>query len=101
MKKLILSIAITAITLGANAQIGFGVQVGGNLATLKSESTSGSTKTTEKGKTKFGFLAGVVVNIPISSALSFRPEVNYIQKGGKFSSTSTNFGITSVSTDDI
>jgi Outer membrane protein beta-barrel domain len=102
MKKLILSIAVMAVaTLGANAQISFGAQAGGNLATLKSENTSGGTKTKETGKTKFGFVAGVVANIPFSSALSFRPEINFIQKGGKFSSSQTFFGITTVDVDDV
>lgn len=103
MKKLILTIAIAvAATLGANAQITFGGQAGVNLATLKSESTQGNTTTTEKGKTKVGFLVGVVANIPFSTALSFRPELNFIQKGGKFNSTYSPFpGATTTDNDNI
>jgi Outer membrane protein beta-barrel domain len=102
MKKLILSIAIAAIaTLGANAQVSFGIQAGANLASLKSEFTSGGTKTKEKGKTKVGFVAGVVANIPFSSSLSFRPELNFIQKGGKFSSTNVTGPITSTDKDNF
>lgn len=102
MKKLFLSIAIAAVaTLGANAQIVFGAQLGANLATLKSEFSSGGTTNKETGKTKIGFIAGVVANIPFSSSLSFRPELNFIQKGGKFNSTETNFGVTTVSKEEL
>ena len=103
MKKSILLIAVIAITtLSANAQIGFGAQVGGNLAILKSEYTPpGGPDEDEKSKTRFGFLVGVVANIPFSSAISFRPELNFIQKGGKFSSSETIYGVTSVYKEDI
>lgn len=102
MKTIILSMAIMAIAnLGANAQVSFGAQAGANLAQLKSEYTSGGTTNKENGKTKVGFIAGVIVNIPFTSALSFRPELNYIQKGAKFNSSSTSFGITNTSTENI
>ncbi len=101
MKTIILSMAFIAATLGANAQIGFGAQAGANLANLKSEFTSGGVKNKETGKTKVGAIVGVVANIPIASGLSFRPELNFIQKGAKFNSSSTNFGITSTSTENI
>lgn len=102
MKKMILSLAIVAVaTLSANAQVSFGIQAGTNLATTKSEFTSAGTTTTDRGKTKAGFTAGVVANIPFSSMLAFRPELNYIQKGGKFSSTQTISGFTNASTENV
>jgi hypothetical protein len=102
MKKLVLCIAIAAVaTLHANAQVSFGIQAGANLATTKSEFTSAGTKTTNRGKTNTGFTAGIVSNIPIGSSLSFRPEVNFIQKGGKYSSSQTVSGFTSASTENL
>jgi hypothetical protein len=101
MRKLILSFAIATASFGAYAQVSFGIQAGANLATLKSEFTFSGTTTKETGKTKFGIIGGVVANIPFSSALAFRPELNFIQKGGKFSSSQTNFGITTTSTEEV
>lgn len=102
MKKLILIFALAAMAkFGANAQIAFGIQAGANLATAKSEYTSGGIKYSEKGKPKFGFIVGLVADIPFSSSISFRPELNFIQKGGKYSSSVTNSGITSASTEAV
>jgi hypothetical protein len=93
MKKFILTFAIGAMaTIGANAQISFGFQAGTNLATYKAEDNSSNPNTTYKGKTKAGFTAGVVANIPFSSMISLRPELNYIQKGGKNTSSGSNGG---------
>ncbi len=81
MKKVILILAIVAISEVSFAQ-SIGVQVGGNLASqsAKSDDTGDLTFST---KSKLGFLFGVVGDIPIANSLSFRPELNYIQKGGK------------------
>lgn len=93
---------VTIATLNTKAQIGFGAHAGVNFATLKSEYTpSGGPDQKETGKTKVGFLVGVVANIPFSSALSFRPELNFIQKGGKFSSNETISGVTYIDKSDV
>jgi len=85
MKKLLLSFAIVVMaTVGANAQVSFGIQAGANLASSKTVDESVTPSKTYKGKTKAGFTAGFVANIPFSSKLSFRPELNYIQKGSKY-----------------
>jgi hypothetical protein len=102
MKKVFLIAAIAALSTGVKAQINFGAQVGANMANVKSEYTSGSVTTQEDTKSKVGFLVGVVAEIPLGTSLSFRPELNFIQKGAKIDATQTeNSGgatITSVST---
>lgn len=95
MKKLVLSIAIAAVaSLNANAQISFGIQAGANLATSKTVDESVTPNKTYRGKTQAGFTAGFVANIPFSSSLSFRPELNFIQKGSKYKQSQTVGGIT-------
>ena len=81
MKKVILSLAIVAISTMSFAQT-IGVQVGGNLASTsyKTDNSGGATLST---KSKLGFIIGVVGEVPIASSLSFRPELNFIQKGLK------------------
>lgn len=100
MKKVILIAAVVALSTHLNAQVSFGAQIGGNLANVKLESTESGTTTKQKTKAKFGFLLGVVADIPIASSLSFRPELNYIQKGFKLDATESSSGITVVSKGD-
>lgn len=101
MKKFLLIAAIAAGT-GATAQVNFGAQVGGNLANVKSEATESGVTVEDKSKSKIGFIIGVVAELPLASSLSFRPELNFIQKGAKSdvndSETSGGFTSTSVST---
>lgn len=101
MKKLFLIAAIAAVSTSANAQAGFGIQVGGNLGNAKSESTYGGTTTKEETKAKFGFLVGVVADAPLTSSLAFRPELNFIQKGAKSDFTESFGGITYTEKDEI
>ena len=98
MKKVILIGAIVFLSTHLNAQISFGVQVGGNLANVKISDTESGTTTKQNTKVKFGFLVGVVAEIPIASSLSFRPELNFIQKGFKVDQTLSESGATIVST---
>ncbi len=105
MKKVFLFVSIAALSTSAIAQVNFGAQVGGNMANVTSESTEGGTTVKDKTKSKFGFLLGVVAQVPLSSSLSFRPELNFIQKGSKQNESSTEtFGgstITSVGKAEI
>ena len=100
MKKLLLSAAVIAVAFSAKAQISFGGQVGANFASAKVTDASSNPSTTETFKTKVGFIIGVVAEIELSSGLSFRPELNFIQKGGKskFSDTKSGTGFTSTTT---
>jgi hypothetical protein len=97
MKKLIMIAAVAAISTGAYAQASFGIQVGANSGRLQIESTSGGTTTEENTESTWGFLFGAVAEVPISETFVFRPELNFIQKGGKLDQNSSQGGVTSVS----
>ena len=97
MKKVMLIGTIVFLSTHLNAQISFGVQAGGNLANVKISDTQSGATTAEKTKSKFGFLVGVVAEIPIASSLSFRPELNFIQKGFKQNENQSQSGVTSSS----
>ncbi len=104
MKKIILSLSVIAFAIGANAQISFGGQAGANFASAKSTYT-GTPASSQTLKTKVGFTIGGLAEIGLGSGLTFRPELNFIQKGGKFSDTkTTNVGggtVTTASTEDL
>lgn len=90
MKKLSIILVMTVFTatvtfaqiarFGVNAGVVFasGIQKDGN--------------TTETSKTRTGFTAGFMGDIVLTEKFSFQPGINFIQKGGKESSTT--FGIT-------
>lgn len=91
MKKLlILGIFLASVSLNIKAQdmqpkvgikAGGNLMMGGKLDILGKEYTS---------KYVPGFHAGVVLDLPLSSTLSFSPEVLYSQKGAKFEDPSLN-----------
>ena len=96
MKKLILLAAFAIISVIAFGQATFGFQAGGNLAFGKQKfNTDPTYPVALTNDPKVGFLVGVLGEIPIGSKLAFRPELNFIQKGGKSNSTFTFFGSTS------
>lgn len=64
-----------------NAQLGF--QGGANFAKLKI-AHRGYVYTEDVSSFRTGLIAGFVFQTPIIRHLDFRPELNYIQKGGKF-----------------
>lgn len=90
MKKLILSLTVIAAAVSANAQTTFGVQAGANFASYKAKYGTFE----EKGKSKVGFIIGAVADVDFGNSISFRPELNFIQKGGKVEDTETNAGVT-------
>ncbi len=59
----------------------FGITAGATLASYKA--TIEDISMTSDGHT--GFTAGLVASIPVSKKISFRPQLNYVQKGGKVS----------------
>jgi hypothetical protein len=97
MKKLILSSAVIIAALSANAQNKFGLQAGANFASVKSE--YGSIK--ETSDSKVGFIVGGVADVDFGNSVSFRPELNFIQKGGKTNTTQTNSGFTTTDKSDL
>ena len=80
MKKVLL-IAALAVSSVSFAQISFGVQLGGNIANQK-YTESGVSITPSS---KFGLTLGGVAELPITKEISFRPELNFVQKGSSFS----------------
>jgi len=77
MKKLIVFAFILVATATAKAQTSFGIQAGANFATLKLDSDD------EDIKSKVGLVIGALADIDFGSSISFRPELNFIQKGYK------------------
>lgn len=76
MKKQLLSLCIVLGTMTfAQSTDGprFGVKAGGNVSSI----------TASDSKSKFGFYAGALVNIPISDAFNIQPEVVYSLQGAK------------------
>ncbi len=94
MKKTFLFAALITAAFATRAQTTFGVHAGINGASFTNKSTVNNQTTTEKSDSKVGVIVGVNAEIPIASSLVFRPELNFIQKGGKITQTQTFFGTT-------
>lgn len=81
MKKIILITAIAVCSISSYAQVSFGAQVGANLGmghtTLDYVGADPVTN-----NVKVGFLIGVLAEIDFGK-IAFRPELNFVQKGGK------------------
>ncbi len=93
MKKLILSIALIAITtLGAIAQVSFGIQVGPNFAMGKYSADFSGYPVTLTNDPKVGVFGGFLAEIPFGEKIAFRPELNFIQKGSKSGFSLAGFG---------
>lgn len=65
--------------LNVHAQISVGAKIGANFADTRVDGLLGNLAPEQTTFT--GFTAGVMAEIPMIHALSFRPELNYIQKG--------------------
>ncbi|MBC7536036.1 MAG: PorT family protein [Ferruginibacter sp.] len=86
MKKSILAAVMAMCSIAAYAQVSFGGQVGVNLGlgNAKDGYFAGSIYAGPElaNEPKIGLLAGVVAEVDFGK-LSFRPELNFIQKGSK------------------
>lgn len=86
MKKVIfLALFSIGIATMANAQVKFGVHVNGIGAGGKIENTDEGETIKVDLKTRLSWKAGAVAFIPISSTVSFVPQLNIVSKGGKMS----------------
>jgi hypothetical protein len=93
MKKLFLSIALVAITtIGAMAQVSFGIQVGPNFAMGKYSQDNGGYPIVFTNDPKVGVFGGFLAEIPFGEKIAFRPELNFIQKGSKSGFSLAGFG---------
>ncbi len=80
MKRALLSLALVGgAVVAANAQSpSFGVKAGASLTSLTGKGTDNADL-----KYRFGFLAGVLANLPVNDLFSVQPEVLYSMKGAK------------------
>ncbi len=93
MKRILfIAVVATAFSFNAKAQATFGLQIGGNLGFAQVEDGS---EDDISNKPRIGILAGFVGDIPFGS-VSFRPEINFIQKGFRNEETLSEFGTTTV-----
>jgi len=78
MKKLLIVFVAVAFVATVNAQgsTTFGVKAGANLSSWNGDDVEGV-------KSKIGFHAGGIVNIPVSSMFSVQPEVLFSLEGAK------------------
>ncbi len=85
-KVAVMALAMTGATASTTmAQLSIGPKGGATLNTVSGNAPAG----TEKGMT-FGYLFGAAVNYGFNKTFSLQPEVVFIQKGGKTSSTVTD-----------
>ena len=85
MRKLFVGFAITIAAFSANAQTQSGLQIGTNLGRLFGKTGS----IVENSTIKVGVVFGVVADVNLGGKVYFRPELNFIQKGGKNTTTNT------------
>jgi hypothetical protein len=90
MKKVTLIAAAICAAMGVHAQVSFGIQAGVNFATTQVEiyNTSASATRELDTKSRTGFAGGFLADVPISTTFSFMPELNFVQKGYEYESTS-------------
>ena len=81
-----LSAAVVVAVMSAQAQTKsapvnkIGLQVGTNFSTYNEEFPN---NTERKSDSKLGFLIGAIADVDFGNSVSFRPELNFIQKGGE------------------
>jgi hypothetical protein len=76
MKKIVLIAVVLIAGFVSQAQIKFGVKAGANISMWGGDDA-------EDLKSKFGFHAGAIVNIPVNTMFSVQPEVLYSAEGAK------------------
>jgi hypothetical protein len=94
MKKGILVLAAAFGSYFVQAQVSFGGQAG-----VLSSSAKQTYDGKEEGDKKsiIGFRIGAFAEMPISGGIFFNPALNFVSKGGKYSSSTTANGITNKS----
>src|SRR6187402_1958257 len=98
MKKILFIAAIaTAISTKSFSQAAFGIQAG---PTVSFNQTEMDNDDDVSNKAKWGFVGGFVADVPLGP-VSFRPELNFIQKGYKNESSTTALGVTTTSVSKV
>ena len=98
MKKVFLMAAIAAFSTTSFAQTTFGIQAGANIASAKMEQTESGVTSKLNTDSKTGFLIGAVAEVPFGTSINFRPELNFIQKGFKYSKSTGGLGVSNKTT---
>jgi opacity protein-like surface antigen len=80
MKKVLLIILGIALTYGVNAQLRYGIKLGGTLSNLSMKAEGKS----ENSDPKIGIQAGGILEYSFSPSFSLQPELLYVNNGGKF-----------------
>lgn len=76
MKKVILLFVLASSVVVSQAQVKFGGKAGLNLSTFSGDDADGA-------KSKIGFNIGALVDIPVSSNFSVKPELVFSTQGAK------------------
>ena len=84
-----------AVTASAQIQISYGPRLGINLAKWHAEDLDDAGEI----KNRLGYLGGAVFEIRFNENFAIQPEINFLQKGVKYSETDTLFGNYSSSAD--
>ena len=82
MKNSILAAVIAICSITAYAQPAIGVQLGANFGMGQSGGSYFASGLSNDPKV--GLVIGLLADIPVIEKLSFRPELNFIQKGSKY-----------------
>jgi hypothetical protein len=86
MKKLLLVVAILVAGVAVQAQVKFGVKASANLSSWGGDDADGT-------ESKFGFQAGGLVNIPISTMFSVQPEAVFSMEGTGVEDADANYNL--------
>jgi hypothetical protein len=83
MKKIfcLFIVLIALMNFSIAQKTAIGIQAGSTFASYKATLDNVSITS----KTKVGFTAGLTLSAPLGKSFSFRPELNFVQKGGKYS----------------
>ncbi|MEP6512327.1 MAG: porin family protein [Parafilimonas sp.] len=80
-KRAFLIISLIAFLNFADAQSSFGIEAGATFASIRTKESE-VLLTTKSSTTKTGFAFGLVYSVNIHKNFTFRPELNFVQKGG-------------------
>ena len=84
MKKIFLLTLAAAISFTSFSQVKWGAQVIGNLSSGTITGFEDDEEEFLKNKSIFGLGAGVIAEVPLATDVTFRPSLNFLQKGMAF-----------------
>ncbi|MDR1180718.1 MAG: PorT family protein [Bacteroidales bacterium] len=84
MKKVLLITLGLVLTYGLDAQLRYGVKLGGTLSSIYSKYTGEGETESNNSDPKIGFKAGAMLEYSFSSSFALQPELLYVNSGGKY-----------------